>query len=224
MERAVGAVRERIARACRLSGRKDDEVRLIAVTKGVPPERIALAARAGVSEFGENYVQDLVIKKDRVPGATWHFVGRLQRNKIPRILDAADLVQTLEPGGAADRLAALAEERGRRMECLVEVDFAGGRVGVPFTEAESFVERAQTLRGLRVRGLMAVAPLGEDPRPSFARLRELRDVLRSRFEDLTELSMGMSADLEAAVQEGATMVRIGTAIFGARTGNQVAGG
>jgi pyridoxal phosphate enzyme (YggS family) len=221
---AVNAVRERIARSCGRSGRAEEEVRLIAVTKGVPPGTVAVAARAGVSEFGENYVQGLIAKKDLVPEATWHFVGRIQRNKVPRILDAADMVQTLEPGPAAKRLAAAAEDRGRPMDCLVEVDFTGQRVGVPAAETEAFVEQVKTARGLRVRGLMTVAPLGEDPRPSFVRLRELRDALRSRFENLNELSMGMSTDLEAAVEEGATMVRIGTAIFGARRDNQLAGG
>jgi pyridoxal phosphate enzyme (YggS family) len=221
---AVDAVRERIARSCRRSGRADGEVRLIAVTKGVPPERVALAAQAGVPEFGENYVQELIAKKDVVPEATWHFVGRIQRNKVPRILEAADMVQTLEPGPAAERLAGAAEDRGQPLECLVEVDFTGERVGVPEADAEAFVEHIREAPGLRVRGLMTVAPLGEDPRPSFVRLRELRDALRSRFEDLAELSMGMSTDLEAAVEEGATMVRIGTAIFGARRDNQLAGG
>jgi pyridoxal phosphate enzyme (YggS family) len=224
LERAVQAVRDRIAQACRGSGRQDEDVRLIAVTKGVPPEMVARAAGAGVSEFGENYVQGLVAKKAHAPDATWHFVGRLQRNKIPRILDAADVVQTLEPGPAGERLAAMAGEGGRTVDCLVEVDFTGHRVGVPIADAEEFIDRVSTLPGLRLKGLMTVAPLGEDPRPSFRRLRELRDALRERFEQLTELSMGMSADLEAAVEEGATMVRIGTAIFGARTGSQVAGG
>jgi PLP dependent protein len=213
---AVEAVRERIARSCHRSGRAEGEVRLIAVTKGVAPGMVALAARAGVPEFGENYVQELIAKKEVVPEATWHFVGRIQRNKVPRILEAADMVQTLEPGPAAERLAAVAARRARPMDCLVEVDFTGQRVGVPEADAETFVEKMRTAPGLRVRGLMTVAPLGEDPRPSFVRLRELRDALRSRFEDLDELSMGMSTDLEAAVEEGATMVRVGTAIFGPR--------
>lgn len=221
---AVEAVRERIGRACLRSGRADGEVRLIAVTKGVPPGTVALAGQAGVPEFGENYVQELIAKKEVVPEATWHFVGRIQRNKVPRILEAADMVQTLEPGPAADRLAASAEDRGRPMECLVEVDFTGQRVGVPEADAEAFVEKIWAAPGLRVRGLMTVAPLGEEPRPWFVRLRELRDALRSRYEGLNELSMGMSTDLEAAVEEGATMVRIGTAIFGARRDNQLAGG
>jgi uncharacterized pyridoxal phosphate-containing UPF0001 family protein len=99
---------------------------------------------------------------------------------------------------------------------LVEVDFAGGRVGVPPAEVEGFVRRLHDDLGLTVRGLMTVAPLGEDPRPSFAALRRLRDGLRERYEDVVELSMGMSTDLEAAVEEGATMVRVGTAIFGPR--------
>lgn len=189
---------------------------MIGVTKGVPGETVALASRAGLTEFGENYVQELVGKRDLAPEATWHFVGRLQRNKVPRLLDAADMVQSLEPGPAAERLARLAEERGRPMECLIEVDFTGARVGVPPDDVEAFADRMAGRGGLRVRGLMAVAPPMADPRPTFASLRELRDRLGDRLEDVRELSMGMSADLEAAVEEGATMVRVGTAIFGPR--------
>jgi pyridoxal phosphate enzyme (YggS family) len=224
LKRALGDVRQRIARACRSSGRDEGEVRLIAVTKGVPPDVVAVAANAGVAEFGENYVAELVTKRDLVPAATWHFLGRLQSNKVNQILAAADVVQTLEPGRAGQRLAASAQRRGRPIPALVEVDFTGRRVGVIPDEAEAFIEQLRELPGLSITGLMTIAPLDEDPRPSFARLRGLRDRVRERFEDVTELSMGMSADLEAAVEEGATMVRIGTAIFGARTDKQLARG
>jgi PLP dependent protein len=209
----VARVRDRVAGAATRAGRGTEEVRLIGITKGVAGDVVAMAARAGLEEFGENYVQELEAKRPRAPDAIWHFVGRLQRNKVHRLLGNADVVQTLEPGAAADRLARMAE---RPIECLVEVDFTGRRVGVAPDEAPAFVERMAAEPMLRVRGLMTVAPPDEDPRKAFAALRELRDRLRDRIEDVRELSMGMSADLEAAVEEGATMVRVGTAIFGPR--------
>jgi PLP dependent protein len=216
LERAVADVRGRIRAACRRAGRSADEVRLIGVTKKVPPELIGGAAEAGLTEFGENYVQDLAAKREAAPGATWHFIGRLQRNKVARVLELADVVQTLEPGAAGEKLVDLSDRGSRNVTCLVEVDFTGRRVGVAPDEAEAFIDGLSTHRGVECRGLMTVAPLGEDPRPSFRALRELRDGLVDRHPDCTELSMGMSEDLEAAVEEGATMVRVGSAIFGPR--------
>jgi PLP dependent protein len=216
LERGVAEVRDRIAAACGRAGRLPQEVRLIGVTKTVPPEIVRRAADVGVFEFGENYVQELAAKREAAPDATWHFIGRLQRNKVARVLDLADVVQTLEPGRAADRLAELAANRDRRVDCLVEIDFTGARVGVSPDEAEPFIERLSEDPGLECRGLMTVAPLGSDPRRSFEALRELRDRLLDRFPGVMELSMGMSEDLEVAVEEGATMVRVGSAIFGPR--------
>jgi PLP dependent protein len=216
LEEALGRVRGRIAEACDRVGRSPEEVRLIGVTKGVPGDVVALAREAGLEEFGENYVRELAGKRGRAPGATWHFIGRLQSNKVPGVLEGADVVHTLAPGRAADRLARLADERDRPMDCLIEVDFTSARVGVPPGELKRFAERFAGRPGVRLRGLMTVAPMGEDPRPAFARLRELREGLREGLEGLTDLSMGMSVDLEAAVEEGATMVRVGTAIFGPR--------
>ncbi len=213
--RSFALVRDRVAAAARSCGRRPEDVRVVGITKGVPGSVVAAAAGAGMEEFGENYVRDLLSKRALAPHAVWHFVGRLQRNKVHRVLEAADVVQTLEPGGAADRLARLAGDRGG-VDCLVEVDFTGRRVGVGPREAVAFAERMAGIPGVRVRGLMTVAPQGEDPRRSFAALRGLRDRLRERVEGAVELSMGMSADLEAAVEEGATMVRVGTAIFGPR--------
>jgi PLP dependent protein len=216
LERRVAEVRHRIRTACDRVGRRPEEVRLIGVTKRVPPDLIRRAADAGVSEFGENYVQDLAEKREAAPDATWHFIGRLQRNKVPDVLDLSDVVQTLEPGRAADRLAMLASQRGRSVRCLVEVDFTGTRVGISPDEAEPFIERFSDHAGIEWRGLMTVAPLDDDPRLAFGALRTLRDRLRERFPAMIELSMGMSEDLEAAVEEGATMVRVGSAIFGPR--------
>jgi pyridoxal phosphate enzyme (YggS family) len=216
LQRGIAEVRTRIDAAAARAGRRPEEVRLIGVTKKVPPEMVRRAAEAGLTEFGENYVQELAQKRQAAPDATWHFIGRLQGNKVQKVLDTADLVQTVEPGRAADRLATLAAEGGRSISCLVEIDFSGSRVGASPGEAETFVERLQALPGIDCRGLMTVAPLGEDPRRSFGALRELRDRLLDRFPGVIELSMGMSEDLEAAVEEGATMVRVGTAIFGPR--------
>lgn len=216
LERAIEEVRSGVARSCERAGRRPEEVRLIAVTKEIPAEAVHQAAAAGLDEFGENYAQDLETKRAAAPEARWHFIGRLQRNKVRRVLASADVVQTLEPGAASERLVALSAERDAAVECLVEVDFTGERVGVRPEDAERFLERLAGAPGVRVTGLMAVAPLGEPARPSFARLRELRDALRLRFPAIVELSMGMSSDYQEAVEEGATMVRVGTAIFGPR--------
>jgi PLP dependent protein len=216
LERGVAEVRKRIRAGCHRAGRQHEEVRIIGVTKTVPPGLVRLAADAGLTDFGENYVQDLAAKKEAAPDATWHFIGRLQRNKVARVLDLADVVQTIEPGAAGDKLANLADERKERAICLVEVDFTGRRVGVLPDEAEAFIDGLSRRPGVECRGLMTVAPPGEDPRLSFRALRELRDRLLAAYPGLTELSMGMSEDLEAAVEEGATMVRVGSAIFGPR--------
>ncbi len=215
LETAIAAVRARVAEACARADRRPEEVRLVGVTKGVAPERVGLAAGAGIQEFGENYVQELTAKRAAAPEAVWHYIGRLQRNKVRRVVESAHAVQTLEPGAAAQRLARVAAERGRPMDCLIEIDFTGTRVGVAPEGVERFADELDPL-GIRLRGLMTAAPQGEDPRPTFARLRTLRDRIRDRFDGPGELSMGMSGDLEEAVEEGATMVRVGTAIFGPR--------
>jgi pyridoxal phosphate enzyme (YggS family) len=210
-------VHGRLADACTRAGRRPEDVRLIGVTKDVTPVAVGQAWEAGLTDFGENYAQDLPAKREAAPEGTWHFIGRLQRNKVRRILDLADVVHSLEPGGAARRLADLAEAT-RPIDCLVEVDFTGERVGVAPESVEPFLKDLGDSPGLRIRGLMTIPPQDQAPRPYFARLRELRDRLRLTNEELGELSMGMSADYEEAVEEGATMVRIGTAIFGSRPG------
>jgi PLP dependent protein len=216
LARAIGAIRERIADACSRSGRRPEEVRLIGVTKAVALAAVEAAAAAGLEDFGENYVQEMERKRTAASDATWHFLGRVQSNKAGRIVEASDLIHGTEPGRAAERLAAIGRERGRPVPVLVEVDFTEGRVGAAPEDAEGFVSRLAELRGLEVGGLMTIPPQDEPARPYFARLRELRDRIAGRHPEVRELSMGMSADYEDAVEEGATMVRVGTAIFGAR--------
>lgn len=215
LEEAISAVRRRIGEAADRSGRDPRDVRLVAVTKKVDPSIVRLGAEAGLREFGENYVQELEVKRQVAPDATWHFLGRVQRNKARRVVECSDVIQTLEPGGGAKRLVELASTRSPAPRFLIEVDFTGSRVGVTPEALDAFA-RSMVQSGADVRGLMTVAPLDRDPRPSFARLRELGESLRTRHPAATELSMGMSTDLDVAVEEGATMVRVGTAIFGPR--------
>src|SRR5262245_35429248 len=207
-----------MAAACGRAGRAPDEVRLVGVTKTVAPERVRAAAAAGLTDFAENYANELEAKAGLVP-ATWHFVGTLQRGTAHRVAAVADVVHSAEPGHAFDRLARRAAERGTTVPCLVQVDLVGGRHGVDPAAVGSFVDAAANADGVRLVGLMTLPPPTPDPegaRPWFARLRDLRDALVGQAPALRELSMGMSADFEIAIEEGATMVRVGTALFGAR--------
>lgn len=209
----------RIADACHRSGRKPDEVLVVAVTKTVPLEMVRRAQEVGLDHFGENYAQELAAKASAV-AATWHFVGKLQRGAAGRVCDLADVIHSAEPGGALMRIARRAHAGGRTIPCLAQVDFTRHRQGLPPEDLERFVQDAASLQGIRLVGLMTLPPLSADPsaaRPYFARLRELRDRLESAWPNGGELSMGMSADYEIAVEEGATMVRVGSALFGERS-------
>jgi PLP dependent protein len=215
----VARARERLAVACARAGRDAGDVRLVAASKTVPAEAVRAAHEAGVDEFGENYVQELRDKRDAVDGVRWHFIGTLQSRTAPRVAELADVVETLSPGHATERLARRASERAVRLDALIEVDFAGRGSGVGPEDCEAFADEVAALDGLRLVGLMTlppVTPTAEDARPYFRRLRTLRDRVAETHPDCIELSMGMSLDYEVAAEEGATIVRIGTALFGAR--------
>ncbi|HXF72915.1 MAG TPA: YggS family pyridoxal phosphate-dependent enzyme, partial [Actinomycetota bacterium] len=215
----VARVRERIARAAERAGRDPSEVTLVGVTKEVPPEVAARAVAAGVTDLGENYVRELAAKRAAVPGARWHFIGILQSHTAHKVAELADVVETVASERAATRLARRAAARGRRLPVLIEVDLTGDRAGVAPEDLGAFADRVAGLEGVELVGLMTVPPIPgtpEDSRPYFRRLRELRDRLRARHPGAVELSMGMSLDYEVAVEEGATMVRVGTALFGPR--------
>jgi PLP dependent protein len=220
LERNVAEIRERIAAAAARSGRPAADVTVVAATKTVDPEPIAWAVDAGITALGENYPQELRRKRDAVPGAVWHFIGTLQSGTARLVADHADVVETLAGERAARRLAARAARAGRTLDALIEVDLTDGRAGVPPAEVDRFADLVASLDGLRLVGVMTVPPLPdrpEDSRPYFARLRELGVALRRQHADVLETSMGMSLDYEVAVEEGATMVRVGTALFGPRT-------
>jgi PLP dependent protein len=217
--RNVGEVRSRIADAAARSGRSPDDVSLVAVTKTVEAERARWAVEAGIRSMGENYVQELRRKRAAIAGVTWHFIGTLQSGTAHQVADHADVVQTVAGERAARRLAGRAGRAGRTLDVLIEVDLTEGRTGVRPSDLPAFADLVATLDGLHLIGLMTMPPVPrhpEDSRPSFARLRRLGDELRERHPDVLESSMGMSLDYEVAVEEGATMVRIGTALFGSR--------
>jgi pyridoxal phosphate enzyme (YggS family) len=215
-------VRARIAEAAVGAGRDPDDIRLIAVTKTVRADAIRAAVRAGATDLGENYVTELRGKRAEMPDLTarWHYIGALLSGTAHHVADLADVVETVGGARAARRLAGRAARAGRRLDALLEIDFTGERAGVVPTDAGEATDLVAGLEGLHLCGLMTIAPLEaspEDARPWFRQLRELRDRLSERHPDVLDLSMGMSLDYEVAVQEGATMVRIGTAVFGART-------
>jgi len=217
-------VLQRITRAAEASRRDPEAVTLIAVGKTFPAEVVQQAVTAGALDLGENRVQEAVAKKPHIAGARWHLIGPLQRNKARAALEVFDVVHTVDRTEIADRLQFLLGEHwpGRKLPVLVEIN-----IGREPQKAGALPEEAGELLGhvlgfdrLDVRGLMAIPPWADEAeasRPHFKNLRELRDRLQDQSgAPLPELSMGMSHDFEIAIAEGATMVRVGTAIFGPR--------
>jgi hypothetical protein len=220
------AVRQRLARALERAGRLPSSARLVAVSKTRPAEDVRAAFDAGQADFGENRVQEALEKiaaTSDIPIA-WHLVGHLQSNKARKAAGAFAWIHSIDGAELVRRIDAAAVESGRRPQLLVQVDLAGEptKHGAPADAWLSVFEAASGCRAARVVGLMLLPPFTPDPegaRPYFRRLRELRDELAARGvppEMLRELSMGMSHDFEVAVEEGATLVRVGTAIFGER--------
>ncbi len=225
-------VRARIAAAARSVRREPAGVRLICVTKGVPVEQILEAAAGGIREIGENRVQEAQSKRIeigtryRVPGPDfrWHLIGRLQRNKVKfavELFDAVHSVDSLELIEALERQAGIRQAQGeRKLEILLQVNVSGEATkgGCRPDQVEELTEAVLRSGHLKWAGLMTMAPFSENPeeaRPFFRQLRRLRDQLQDRMHvSPLDLSMGMSQDFEVAIQEGATMVRVGTAIFG----------
>jgi len=220
----VAAVRERMAAACKAAGRPADAVRLLAVTKTFGVEAIAQAMAAGVCEFGENYLQEAVAKISRLPreAVTWHFIGPIQSNKTRGIAETFDWVHGIDRPKIAQRLSDQRPADLPALQVCVQVNISGeaSKSGCAPEEAESLCRAVAQLPRLTLRGLMAIpAPeeSGRDVRADYRRLRELFDRLRRSGLQLDTLSAGMSHDLEIAIEEGSTLVRIGTAIFGERS-------
>ncbi len=201
------------------AGRGPEEIRLIAVTKSASLEDIKQAAELGITDFGANRVQEEADKVKGLPGVNWHFIGHLQRNKVKYIMPVYSTVQSLDRLSLAKEMQRWAEKSGREITVLVQVNISGeeSKFGLRPEEVGPFLEQAAGFDRLKIKGLMAMAPFVDDPeeaRPYFRRLRELRDKNAIRGLELPELSMGMTNDFAVAVEEGATMVRIGGALFG----------
>jgi pyridoxal phosphate enzyme (YggS family) len=219
-------VRDRIARAAGRAGRDPSAIRLVAISKTFSSDFVRAAADCGQVDFGENKVQEALEKMDRTADLPlrWHLVGHLQSNKAKKAGSHFDVVHSVHDADIASRLDAGAAALGRRLELLVQVDLAGEptKYGIQADEVAGLLRAAPALQAARFAGLMLLPPAVTEPaevRPFFKRLRALRDELVLQGVDssmLEHLSMGMSHDFEVAVEEGATLVRVGTAIFGAR--------
>ena len=217
------AVRERIATACARAGRPLESVRLLAVSKTYGPEAVGAAAAAGQTRFGENRVQEAAAKIPACPGhLQWHLIGHLQSNKAAQAAQLFDWIHSVDSLKLLEALDRHAGEAGRRLEVMVQVNVSGERSksGLAPGEVPAVLAAGSRLPHVQIRGLMTIPPLAEDPEKSrmfFRELRERRDgwAVQTGL-DLAELSMGMTHDLEVAIEEGATFVRVGTGIFGAR--------
>jgi pyridoxal phosphate enzyme (YggS family) len=220
---SVRAVRIRIAAAAARYGRNADCVTLVGASKGQPPEAIEAVAGCGLRSFGENYLQEALPKIERLRSLAldWHFIGPLQSNKTRAIAEQFAWVHTLDRLRIAQRLSAQRPHHAAPLEICIQVNISGepGRAGVAAHEAGSLAAAVRLLPRLRLRGLMVLPPPEtelERQRAHFAQLRRLLEALNTQGLGLDTLSMGMSGDLEAAIAEGATIVRIGTALFGPR--------
>jgi pyridoxal phosphate enzyme (YggS family) len=222
----VKNVRERIARAAGAVGCDPQGIKLIAAVKTLPAKMVLEALEAGITDIGDNRVQEAAAKQDEIrakfPQITWHMIGHLQRNKVRQSLDIFDIIQTID----SERLARTINERAqKKVSVLIEVNTSGEetKFGVPADQAIDLLRKITRFENLNIQGLMTIAPLVEDPetvRPCFKRLRALSEEIKGL--DLPNcsmryLSMGMTDDFEVAIQEGSNMVRIGRAIFGQRS-------
>ena len=222
----IERVRERIVAACRRSGRQPADVKLIAISKTFPAERIREAYEAGLREFGENRVQEADAKRPALADLTitWHLVGHLQTNKAKSARELFHWIHSVDSSRLAEKLDKAAVCSGERLPVLLEVNLGEelSKSGVRETQIVLLAEQVSRLANLEIRGLMVIPPFSEEAeqsRPYFRRLRELAGKLEAAGlagVSMPELSMGMSHDFEVAIEEGATMIRVGTAIFGER--------
>ncbi len=224
------AINQRIVAACERAGRRASEVTLVAVTKTVPAARIREAIEAGVRAIGESRVQEAAAKIPELSALSaerkveWHLIGHLQSNKARRAVELFDVAHSVDSLKLAERLDRLAAEAGKLLPIFIEVNLGGERskTGVAPDEVLPLCEQVGKLPNLELKGLMAVPPFSDNPedaRPFFRHLRRLRDAARragAAGASFNDLSMGMSGDFEVAIEEGATFVRVGSAIFGAR--------
>ena len=222
----LNVIRQRIAAACQRAGRAENPVTLLAVSKSHPPTAIQTAVDCGQIWFGENKIQEAKAKIPLSPvRARWQFIGHLQSNKVRDAVELFEMIQGVDSLAIAQEISKRAVQAGKTMPVLLEVNVAGeaSKFGYPPTKLLAELEQLNTLPKVEIHGLMAIppySPVAEKARPYFQRLRELKTQAEAVLgAPLPQLSMGMSGDFEVAIEEGATMVRIGTALFGGRTGS-----
>ncbi|MFH1147332.1 MAG: YggS family pyridoxal phosphate-dependent enzyme [Pseudomonadota bacterium] len=221
----INAIKKRIEEASRRSGREISSVKLLAATKSIPVPVLKEAISLGLGLFGENYIQEARKKIEEMGRAvSWHFIGRLQTNKAKYAVRLFDLIHSLDGEDLALELNRRAAAIPRILPVLIEVNLGAetAKGGIAPREICAFLGRLSGLSSISVRGLMTMPPCFDDPeraRPHFRKLREIRDDIRAEFPgmNLSELSMGMTGDFEAAIEEGATIIRVGTALFGPRS-------
>lgn len=214
-----------MAAAAKRAGRDAEAIKLVVVTKTVDTDRITEAVAAGAKIFGENRVQEAQKKIEQLgSGATWHLIGHLQSNKAKYAVRLFDLIHSVDSIELAREIDRQASRAGKVQDILIEVNIAGeqGKSGIALSDAKSLVRHAAQLKNISIRGLMIIPPFSENPedaRPYFKQLKSLAEKIENEHipgVSMKELSMGMSGDFEVAIEEGATMVRVGTAIFGER--------
>ena len=210
----IARVRQQIAQAAARAGRSPEEITLVAVTKKKPASAVLDALAAGVTAVGENYVQEAEEKRGQVPGGSWHLLGHLQSNKAKLAVSLFDLIQSVDSMRLAAALSRQAEGKPQAILLQVHLGDEETKTGLPPETALDAAAEIAALPNLSLHGLMGIAPNNTDPRPYFQSLKRLFDQLPAVNRQI--LSMGMSGDFEAAIEEGATLVRVGTAIFGAR--------
>lgn len=223
LENNIAELRKRIRKAAENCARDAGSVELLAVSKTKPAELVRSAYNLGLRRFGENYLQEALDKQSRLKDLDieWHFIGPVQSNKTRAIAEHFDWIQSLDRRKIAQRLSEQRPAGMRALNCCIQVniDDEASKAGVPPAGVEALAEEIRQLPGLKLRGLMAIPRATEDPleqRHSFARMRRLFEDLQARDPAVDTLSMGMSGDLEAAIAEGASLIRVGTALFGKR--------
>jgi hypothetical protein len=219
----IRAVKERIEKASLRANRNPEEIKLVAVTKMVDTERIKEAIDAGVDTFGENYVQEAEKKIKEIGSiVSWHFIGHLQRNKVKYAIDLFDIIHSLDSEDLAIELDKRGRKAGKRIRAMIEVNLSEeeSKYGIYKENLLSLINNIKkNMINIKLEGLMTIPPFSDNPensRPYFRELKNIQDELNEKGFDLKELSIGMSNDFEVAIEEGATMVRIGSAIFGPR--------
>ncbi|NQT95943.1 MAG: YggS family pyridoxal phosphate-dependent enzyme [Candidatus Omnitrophica bacterium] len=225
ISRNLAQVREKIAKAAERAGRNPKDITLVSVTKQATVDQVREAVSSGITDIGENRVNDGLLKYEKLgavsQGLRWHMIGHLQTNKVRKALDIFDTIHSLDSLHLAEEIDNRAKAISKRVDCFIEVSVSGeaSKYGIEPKDAEQFIVKVSSLSNIHIIGLMTMAPFVDDAeitRPYFAKLRQLRDNLRSQNIPNTairELSMGMTQDFEVAIEEGATVVRIGSAIF-----------